>query len=65
MQHFTVTMINGFYHWKGLGIYSEYCSEDGFETEYGAIDDAIAYLQSIDDETEFDPSDFDFDDLAA
>ena len=41
--------INGCWHWEGLGVYADYCSEDGFEDLADCINDAIAFLQSIDD----------------
>lgn len=47
-QDFTVYEIPGYgWHWEGQGSYSEFCSEDGFETEQAAIDDATTFLSTV------------------
>lgn len=38
------------YHWEGVrGDYEALCSEDGFLTSQAAINDAIAFLQYVDE----------------
>ena len=49
------TTYHGFHHWEGCGQYDEYCSEDGFETEGDAVNNAIAFLQSLVDADSSEP----------
>jgi hypothetical protein len=50
ISDFTTYQIGGKWHWEGTGKYANYCSEDGFSTEAQAGNDAIALLQSVDDQ---------------
>ena len=59
---FKITTIHGLFHWEGLGDYSHYCSEDGFVLPSEAAADGIAFLQSLDDDTD---TEADFSDLCA
>ena len=43
------------YHWEGKGIYEDYCSDKGFDMPSEAAADAMAFLQSLDDDTDTEP----------
>jgi hypothetical protein len=45
---FKTYQINALWHWEGLGVFEDYCSEDGFESEQDCIKDAEQYLTLID-----------------
>lgn len=52
-RDFTVYEIPGHgYHWESCGrvFGTEYCSEDGFENQVDAVNDAISFLTSIEGE---------------
>lgn len=44
---FAITALYGLFHWKGLGRYKDYCSEDGFSTPGEAETDAQTFLADL------------------
>lgn len=44
---YAISNIYGLFHWEGLGEYSEYCSEDVFETPTEAEADAQSFLADL------------------
>lgn len=58
-RDFKVFNIYGLFYWEGKGRYSDYGSTGaGFTTPSEAVNDAIAYLQSVDDDSDLPELDF-------
>lgn len=44
--------VDGLWHWEGEDKYEDYCSEDGFESKRDCVNDAIAFLDSVEEAEE-------------